>query len=388
MTAVISQSELSKLANSFGITLCSAIPTRFLTADAKHLKEWQASNYHAEMKYMQRPAELLADPLELLPNAKSVISLALPYAKSPWKPCPVGYGRVARYAWGEDYHLVIKERLKLLVHAIEDQVGKFDARVFSDAVPMLERAWGREAGLGFIGKNTLLIRPKLGSFFFLAEIIADLVVQGDAEPLAVTTNCGSCTRCKTHCPTNAIVSDFALDARRCISYISIEKRGLLTEWEREALGEWIFGCDVCQEVCPFNHAPMKAEDSSVIPEFRAQQDRDFLNLREILSLRSEENFLKLFSKSALTRTGRVGLLRNAAVVAANTSNFESSAALITCINEDSSSVVRATSLWALAKLTHAGDNSLRKSLLECIEDKRKEGDPVLDCEIKSITAKL
>lgn len=348
--AYISRSELKLIASKAGLSLHSLVSPALLEADQGFLECWQNADFAGQMQYMRRESALLANPLRLLENAKSIACFLVNYPSLSVPNIQRGFGRVARYAWGQDYHLVIKSRLQELIKLLEEKIGSFSYRIFSDAVPLLERALARQAGLGFIGNNSMLIRPGIGSFFFLAEIIWDL--ESDLEVTTIKGGCGTCQRCKVDCPTNAIVEDRKIDARRCISYLSIEKRGNLENWERQALGEWIFGCDICQEVCPFNHRSLKSSNQDHLwDELKVTAGvGPYLDLSEVLGMRAEADFKKRFAKTALLRTKREGLVRNAAIVAANTlaENLEKS--LLEAFQNDLSPVVRQTSLWALSKL--------------------------------------
>lgn len=334
-----------------GLDLVSHCGVEELEKDREHLTAWQESGYAAEMGFMQRDPYLLSNPLAILPEARSVLVFALHYERTPLPAFETGFGRVARYAWGRDYHRVIKKRLGNLMLNLERGTNRtINYRIFSDAVPLLERALARTAGMGFIGKNSMLIRPGEGSYFFLAEVLCDLELQ--ERPLEViNAGCGSCSRCIGKCPTSAIVSDHVIDAGKCISYLTIEKKGALDSHERPAIGEWIFGCDICQEVCPFNHSSLKREKSASLSEFgRGQGAGPMLSLSRLLSIRTRDEFLKHFAGTALMRAGRESLLRNAAIVAANTAADSVTACLIEAFNADSSEVVRAASLWAIFDL--------------------------------------
>src|SRR5262249_48732838 len=223
------------------------------------------------------------------------------------------YGRIARYAWGLDYHEVVKARLHNLIAEIKRLEGReVAARAFVDAVPLLERAVAARAGLGFTGKNTNLLQPRQGSWFFLAEILLNLELPVEENRLKIS--CGSCHRCLDACPTDAFAAAYQLDSRRCISYLTIENKGAIPPALRAGLGEWLFGCDVCQEVCPFNRFATDTYWQEFRPEYGAGQKLDVV---EILAIKTDEEFRARFKCTPLTRPKRRGLLRNAAVVAAN-----------------------------------------------------------------------
>ena len=370
-----------------GLDLLSIDNGEPLSSDAERLDSWQRSGYAAEMQFMQRPAELLSEPKRLMPNLKSIWVLGLRYASNQTPERPAGYGRVARYAWGLDYHSYSKELLAPVIQEFRTQLGdSFEFRIFSDAVPLLERALARRSGLGFIGKNTLLIRPGVGSFFFLAEILTNLEVS-NATP--VNTNfrgCSTCTRCLDHCPTGAL-EPHQLDARKCISYLSIEKRGFLNDWQSKALGEWVFGCDLCQEICPFNHSAQQhfgevigirssrlLETQNILPGFFPERGvGPLLKLEELLQLRTNSAFKQRYSTSALMRAGRKGLLRNAACVAANTqAEFLRPALLLAA--EDSVASVRWHALKAIIEI----DQGIKSAEVDCLFQKLRQPNSLLE----------
>lgn len=351
-------SELEALARELGLILLGVAKPEQLLADAERLTTWQAAGHAGEMKYMQRDAELLSSPKRLLPSVRSIPVFAAFYDSTPIKDFPSGYGRVARYAWGRDYHQVIRERLAQLCARVQQKVGvAFESRFFTDSVPLLERALARSSGAGFIGKNSMLILPKQGSFFFIAEVLWNIEVAFDDTVFQISaeqkSSCGSCTRCLEICPTGALVSDKILDAKRCTSYLTIEKRGWLTDQERSWVGDWLFGCDLCQECCPFNHTPIKIGQRASISDLQSSlQKHGVLDLRAVLALRTNKEYQTHFEDSALMRTKREGLLRNAAVVAANTEAVELISTLLECCTVDSSDVVRGHALWSAAKLAN------------------------------------
>ena len=286
--------------------------------------------------------------LEGFPEARSVVVLAADY--DPGTPAQLNRertasGRIARYAQSPDYHRTLRRRLKSLQTAIQrlnpDRPLRFRQTVDTSAVQ--ERAVAEAAGLGFFGKNTCLIRPKGGSFFFLCTLITDLELEIE-EPATQRWDCGACTLCLEACPTGALGEAYRLDASRCISSLTIEHRGPIPVELRSGLGEWVFGCDICQEVCPYNRAKgfTPAEDSpAVLPEK--------IPLSELLGCRSEEQFRSLFKGTSLTRPGREGLLRNAAIAAGNLGNTALIPELKNCLEEDTSALVRSHAAWALGQ---------------------------------------
>ncbi len=344
---------LKYLASQAGLAVISIAEPSELLQDRAFLEEWQAAGYAAEMNYMQRSSELLSSPARLLEGVRSIVVIGAYYDQTPRRPLSTGYGRVARYAWGRDYHKVLRKRLEQLVELVKGELrGEISYRLFSDSVPLLERALARRSGLGFIGKNTMMIVPGRGSFLFLGEILWDVEIDlGKVAPIESVAHCGSCTRCISKCPTQAFVKERVLDAGRCISYLTIEKRGALSLQEREWLGEWIFGCDICQEVCPFNFVALKKRSVADLPELGAQAGAgEALAIEELLSIRSDPAFIARFGGTAIMRAKREGLLRNAAVVAANTGALKLAPLLNGVSICDQSPVVRQHALWAYAKL--------------------------------------
>ncbi len=314
----------------------------------------------ADMDYMHRPVELLSNPKKLQKSARSVVSLGVSYYPGDHPENP-GSGRVARYAWGRDYHVVIKERLYRLREDLEEELGrKIKARAFTDAVPLLERSAAQHAGLGFFGRNSCVINGKVGSYFFIADLIVDLELEPDPPG---SGTCGKCTRCMDRCPTGAIKAPGVVDARLCISYLTIENQGEIPRELRPLVGDWAFGCDICQEVCPYNKT--KATRSRW-PEFSAEAGvGPYLSITEVLDIRTDEEFEKHFSSTPLTRPGRAGLLRNCCVAAGNLGLEEAVPALASCLSEDPSPLVRGHAAWALGEI---GDAQARATLEETAEN--------------------
>jgi epoxyqueuosine reductase len=274
----------------------------FLEEDAVRLESFLKNNYHGKMSYLENHFDLRVDPRKLVPNAKSVITLLLNYypEENPSKTAP----KIAKYAWGNDYHEVIKEKLKALFAYINQHIGQIDGRGFVDSAPVLERTWANKSGLGWIGKNGNLINKQAGSFFFIATIICDLELEPD--PTFKTDHCGTCTRCIDACPTDAIIDNKRIDASKCISYLTIELKDQLIPNEFEGkMDNWIFGCDVCQDVCPWNRFS------------KPHTEKAFKAHKEILNLSSQEweaieehTFNTLFKNSPLKRTKWSGIQRN------------------------------------------------------------------------------
>ena len=318
---------LEERAYAAGFDLVGVTRAEPLTQGGERLREWQEAGMAADMGYMQRPVELLSDPKKLQKSAKSVVSLGVSYYPGDHPENTEGGGRVARYAWGRDYHEVIKERLFRLRAELEEVLGvKIKARGFTDAVPLLERSAAQHAGLGFFGRNSCLISGEVGSYFFIADLIVDLDLAPDPSG---SGTCGRCTRCMDRCPTGAIKAPGVVDARLCISYLTIENKGEIPRHLRPLVGDWAFGCDVCQEVCPYNKT--KAARSRW-PEFSEEAGTGpYLEIEEVLGIRTEEEFERRFAGTPLTRPGRAGLLRNCCVAAGNLGLRRAVPALIRCL---------------------------------------------------------
>jgi epoxyqueuosine reductase len=273
-----------------------------LDGDARRVESWLDGKMHGEMSWMERNREKRYDPTKLVPGILSVITVLHNYSPSE-KIFEEGEYRISNYAYGDDYHKVIKDKLHQLLTSIEEKTGKRKARVFVDSAPVLDRAWARKSGLGFIGKNTMLINRKGGSYFFIGHIMLDLDLKDDNDK-EESSFCGSCTLCLKACPTSAL-EPFRLDANKCISYLTIEHRSDIPDQFRERMNHWIFGCDICQEVCPWNrktepHREPAFEPSKKLREMTREQWRNL----------SEETYQSLFKNSAVQRTGYKGLLRN------------------------------------------------------------------------------
>lgn len=368
----ISFPHLQAIAVEHGLSVVGVANGETLHSDMKRLAEWQEQGYSGSMTYMQRDPALLASPSRLFEQVRSVVVVGVHYDRAPRRPLPQGFGRVARYAWGRDYHTAMRDHLHAFVGKVEGAIGASVAyRVFSDSVPLLERALGRSAGLGFIGKNTMLIVPRAGSFMFLGEVLWNLdvhdlpkiTVQESSVDAAGKSNCGTCSRCLDRCPTGAFVSEYTLDARRCISYLTIEKRGVLSLEERGWIGEWIFGCDVCQDVCPFNVLSIKKRAKPDLEELGEEWGvGQALSLGEVLSIRDGASFRARFAGTALMRAKREGLVRNAAVVAANTKAVALLPALEDAVTHDSSPIVRRHALWSHVSLSMEEGRSRERSV--------------------------
>ena len=292
---------IKQKAEKFGFQSCGISKAEFLEEEAPRLEAWLNKGYHGEMQYMENHFDKRLNPTLLVDGAKSVISLSYNYFPKV-KIDEINNFKISKYAYGEDYHEVIKDILKNMVAEIQEEIGEFGFRVFVDSAPVLEKAWARKSGLGWVGKNANLITKKHGSFYFLAEIICDLELEYD---LAVTDHCGSCRACIDACPTQAIVSDRIVDGSKCISYATIELKNEIPDYFNGKMDDWMFGCDVCQDVCPWNRFSAPTLQEKFAPNFQK------LNFRknEWKEL-TQELFSEIFKKSAVKRTKFSGLMRN------------------------------------------------------------------------------
>lgn len=329
-------------------------------------EEWLAEGRHGEMAYLadDRARRRRANPREIMPECQAIVVLAANYL--PEQSDQVG---VAAYALGDDYHDVLVERLRKLLASLEEAAGReIKHRYYTDTGPLLERELAQRAGLGWIGKNTCLINPQHGSYFLLAEVLIDLPLEQD-QPIK-TDHCGECVLCIEACPTNCILPDRTLDATRCISYLTIELKGAIPSDLRTQTGDWMFGCDVCQQVCPWNvRFAVPTADLAFQPRSFLQQVEpgDFLRL-------TPDGYRRELSKSPLKRAKRAGLLRNAALAAANTGGHSSIPPLMEVLAEESDPIPRAHAAWALGQL--GAFDELRSAL-------EREDDPQVLAEIRS-----
>jgi epoxyqueuosine reductase len=296
------QTQLIKQeANRLGFMFCGVSKADFLEEEAPRLDAWLNQNYNGEMAYMANHFDKRLDPRKLVEGAQSVISLALNYF--PEKQQTPEAPQISKYAYGKDYHKVIKKKLLKLIEFITTEIGEVDGRAFVDSAPVMDKAWAKRSGLGWVGKNTNLINPKSGSFFFLAELILDLPLETDGP---IKDYCGTCTKCIDACPTDALVAPYQIDGSKCISYLTIElKEELLPNEFKGKLDNWMFGCDVCQDVCPWNKFSKATNEtafapSSLLLEMKNPEWEELTN----------EVFNKIFEGSAVKRTKFAGLTRN------------------------------------------------------------------------------
>lgn len=318
---MLTSSRIKARAASLGFDLCGIAPADSFP-ELSYLQEWLAKGYAGEMSWMARTAERRADARRVVPGARSVIVTGTLYnTDRPYTDAlPADVARISRYAWGDDYHDVLEARLDALLAWMRlESETPFDARAYVDTGPVQERVYAQYAGLGWIGKNTCLINPEVGSWLFLSEIICTLPLDPDTQGLE---QCGSCTRCLEACPTGALVESGVLDSNRCLSYLTIEHRSAIPETQRSDLGTHVYGCDICQEVCPYNQPAPRSADLAWQP--RAGLDRPRL---VELWRRSDANLVSLVSGSAMTRVKLVGLRRNLAVAIGNSGDADAIRAL-------------------------------------------------------------
>lgn len=287
-------------AKRLGFLSCGISKAAFLEEEAPRLEKWLNNNMNGEMGYMENHFDKRLDPTVLVPGSKSVISLLLNYYPTQIQN-PDSY-KISKYAYGTDYHFIIKDKLKELMHFISEEIGEVNGRAFVDSAPVLDKAWAAKSGLGWIGKHSNLLTKQSGSFYFIAELIVDLDLEYDNP---VTDHCGTCTACIDACPTNAIVADRVVDGSKCISYFTIELKNEIPISEKGKFQDWMFGCDICQDVCPWNRfsKPHNEPLFNPHPELLSMTKKDW---KEI----TEDIFREIFKKSAVKRTKYTGLTRN------------------------------------------------------------------------------
>jgi epoxyqueuosine reductase len=298
----LNTSKIKTWCNDLGFDYCGIAKAEMLDDDARKLEGWLNKGFHGKMQYMENHFDLRIDPKKLVPGAKSVITLLINYY--PEKKQIDEGAKISKYAYGNDYHTVIKSKLKTLLQNIKTEIGEVNGRGFVDSAPVLERSWAIKSGLGWVGKNGNLINKQSGSFFFIATLIVDLELEYD-DPFA-KDYCGSCTRCIDACPTDAILDNKVIDGSKCISYFTIElKDALLPDEMKNKFSNWMFGCDVCQEVCPWNRfsKPTKEVGFTPIPQILNYTKE---NWQEV----TEETFKEVFKNSPLMRSKFEGIKRN------------------------------------------------------------------------------
>ncbi len=345
MTAAEIASQIKEEAKQLGFSLVGIAPAgRPDTLDFLH--QWLSKGHAGEMGYMERRKDAYEHPSGVLPDVRSLILVGLNYFHHEAQATAPGVGRIAKYAAGSaDYHDLIRKKLKQLSAVLHESSPECRSRVIVDTAPLLERDFARIAGLGWFGKNTMLINKWKGSYFFLGGILTDVELPPDQPHL--TDHCGTCTRCLDACPTDAFEAPYVLDARKCISYLTIELRGQpIPESLRSGMKDWLFGCDVCQDVCPWNRKATNTEEPALLPDLSSARDAaSFLII-------TEEEFRARYKRTPFSRPNREGLARNAAIVLGNSGDDQWVPALKTGL-DDSSPLVRGASAWALGEILNA-----------------------------------
>jgi len=292
-------------AHELGFSFCGIAKAEYLQDEAPRLEEWLRKNYQGKMSYLENHFDKRLDPRLLVPGAKSVISLIYNYF--PEKDLSrTSELKVSKYAYGEDYHYVVKDKLLLLMQHVQQEIGEVSGRAFVDSAPVLERAWAKKSGIGWVGKNSLLLNREMGSFFFLAEVIIDLELEYDSP---IKDYCGSCTACMDACPTDAITEPYVVDGSKCISYFTIELKDEIPAEVHGKFNNWIFGCDICQDVCPWNSFSKHHNEE----RFKPSEELEGMTKQQWMEI-TEEVFKKIFSNSAVQRTKYSGIKRNISFV--------------------------------------------------------------------------
>lgn len=291
-------------ARELGFDFCGVARAEFLEEEAPRLERWLNQRYHGQMSYMANHFDKRLDPRLLVDGAQSVVTVLLNYYPDPADRLPEGEAdyKLSKYAYGTDYHYVLKDKLKDLLHYIHDEIGEVNGRAFVDSAPVMDKVWAKRSGLGWIGKHTNLLNRQMGSFFFIGELILDLALEPDGP---VADYCGTCTRCIDACPTDAITEPYVVDGSKCISYFTIELKEAIPDEVKGTFNNWAFGCDICQDVCPWNRfaRPHQTPDFRPSDELRQLTNRDWEEI-------TQEVFNELFRRSAVKRTKLTGLQRN------------------------------------------------------------------------------
>lgn len=375
-SCAVDPAELTKAvkarAAELGFSLVGVCPA-IAPSGLVRLDEWLAAGYAGQMHYLPARRAAYEHPRHVLEGARSVVMLALPYRTAQAVPPAAGQGRVSSYAWGTaDYHDVIHAKLKELARTLQQTVPQARVRGIVDTAPFLEREFAQLAGLGWIGKNTLLLNKPAGSYFFLAALLTDQVLAYDAPYEA--DHCGSCRACLEACPTGAFPQPFVLDATRCISYLTIELQGPIPRELRPGVGDWLFGCDVCQEVCPWNRRAPRSPEAG----FQPQPGSNPMDLAELFFL-DEAAFRQRFRHTPLWRARRRGILRNAAIVLGNQRAVAALPALCRAL-DDPEPLVRGAAAWALGRLQTPEAAAALRRRAAC------ESDPIVGEEIRAALA--
>ncbi len=304
-TRIQNAQRVKSLAQDLGFSFCGIAKAEFLEQEAPRLEAWLKRGYQGQMGYLENHFDKRLDPRLLVPGATSVVSLLYNYYPT-YDLAHEGNLKVAKYAYGEDYHRVIKDKLKEFLDRLRESIGEINGRAFVDSAPVLERTWAARSGLGWVGKNSLLLNRSMGSFFFLAELILDLDLEADGP---VKDYCGTCTACMDACPTDAIPEPYVVDGSKCISYFTIELKEEIPQEVKGKFENWIFGCDICQDVCPWNRFAKPHHE----PRFEPSAELEKMSVRDWEEI-TEEVFSLLSKNSALERTRYAGLKRNISFV--------------------------------------------------------------------------
>ncbi|WP_064196372.1 MULTISPECIES: tRNA epoxyqueuosine(34) reductase QueG [Emticicia] len=297
---------IKQKALELGFEACGISKADFLEEEAPLLEKWLNLNYHGKMAYMANHFDKRLDPRKLVDGAKSVITVILNYfPEEPLSTDEDSY-KISKYAYGTDYHFVLKDKLKDLMNFISEEIGEVNGRIFVDSAPVMDKVWAKKSGIGWIGKHSNLITREIGSFFFIGEIICDLELQTDSS---MKDYCGTCTRCVDACPTDAIVQPYVVDGSKCISYFTIELKEAIPDEVKGQFENWIFGCDICQDVCPWNRFSKPSE----VPDFRQHPDLKNFTKSDWEEI-TQEVFQEIFRRSAVKRTKLEGLKRNISFV--------------------------------------------------------------------------
>jgi epoxyqueuosine reductase len=380
-----SSALLKEKAGELGFNFAGVIPLE--TAPTLHnYLQWVEKEMHGKMGYMAREDRQLRrrDPTIILPGARTMLLVGLDYRVKAFSEVQLedpSRGRIAAYAWGLDYHLVMTTRLESLAQWLKDDAGLANHRVYVDTGAILERAHGQQAGLGFVGKNTMLIHPRRGSYFFLGEILLDLEFDDYDEP-APASMCGTCTRCLVACPTNAFPKPYVLDARRCISYHTIELKSSIPHAFREAIGNWVFGCDICQDVCPWQRFVIPTTEQTLTTE---DIDRAAPPLLDLLAL-DDSTFQSKYEGTPIYRIKRDRLVRNACIAAGNWGE-EVLLPHLSRLLTDRSPLVRSHAAWAFYKISGQTSRGILERLLERESDEAVRRDilTTLEMPIQNLT---
>jgi epoxyqueuosine reductase len=306
MEAMSLTTSIKTKALELGFSLVGIARAEEVAGEGAHLREWLHRGYHASMEWMNRDIEKRTDPRNMVPAAKSVVSVAMNYFSATHHAADSATGKISRYAWGDDYHLVLGERLKQLLAFIQSIQPNVNGRYYVDAGPVMDKAWAARAGLGWLGKHTNVISKEYGSWVFLGELILDVELTYDAP---MEDFCGTCTACIDACPTQAIVEPYIVDAHQCISYLTIEHRGELPAGVTQKFDRWVYGCDICQDVCPWNRFAKETNEHG----FKPREENIAPKLTELRAL-TQEDFSRRFRRSPIKRTKHSGLTRNAAAL--------------------------------------------------------------------------